>query len=210
MDGTRGKRLAALLLAAACCSALLAAFATASPQRSSASSRHAAKAPRCRAHSRSTHHGAHRASRCRHSHHVAAKIPAGTSKPTSSPTTTNTPGPGETPSTSAAGPTPGKQPAGGGPPVVPRVQVTAVEYGFSLSRTTVPAGKVIVEFVNKGQDEHNLNALGGEGELAGSFENEPASGVKDQTLVLKPGSYTLFCSLPEHEQKGMKATLLVQ
>jgi plastocyanin len=93
---------------------------------------------------------------------------------------------------------------------VPRVQVTAVEYSFTLSRTSVPAGKVILEFVNKGQDEHNLNATGPEGELAGSFANEPASGVKDQTVILKAGSYTLFCSLPEHEQKGMKATLLVQ
>jgi len=85
-----------------------------------------------------------------------------------------------------------------------------VEYSFTLSRSTVPAGKVILEFVNKGQDEHNLNALGGEGELAGSFADEPASGVKDQAVILKPGSYILFCSLPEHEQKGMKATLLVK
>jgi plastocyanin len=94
--------------------------------------------------------------------------------------------------------------------VVPRVQVTAVEYSYTLSRSVVPAGKVILEFVNKGQDEHNLNALGGEGELAGSFGDEPAGGVKDQAIVFKRGSYTLFCSLPEHEQKGMKATLLVQ
>ena len=28
-----------------------------------------------------------------------------------------------------------------------------------LSRPTVPAGKVIVEFVNRGQDEHNLHAV---------------------------------------------------
>ena len=32
----------------------------------------------------------------------------------------------------------------------------------------------------------------------------------DETLEMRPGSYTLFCSLPEHEQKGMKATLVVQ
>ena len=31
-----------------------------------------------------------------------------------------------------------------------------------------------------------------------------------QAVILKPGSYILFCSLPEHEQKGMKATLLVK
>jgi len=90
------------------------------------------------------------------------------------------------------------------------VQVTAVEYSFTLSRTTVPAGKVMLELVNHGQDEHNLNVLGGEGQLAGSFENTPANGVRDLQVQLRPGSYTLFCSLPEHEQKGMKATLVVE
>ena len=93
---------------------------------------------------------------------------------------------------------------------MPRVQITAVEFSFTLSRTTVPAGKVILEFVDKGQDEHNLNALGPEGELASTFANEKSGGVTDQAVVLKKGSFTLFCSLPEHEQKGMKATLLVQ
>ena len=29
-------------------------------------------------------------------------------------------------------------------------------------------------------------------------------------LILRAGSYTLFCSLPEHESKGMRATLFVQ
>jgi plastocyanin len=90
------------------------------------------------------------------------------------------------------------------------VQVTAVEYSFSLSRTTVPAGKVILEFVNHGQDEHNLNLQPAEGPLAGSVGGTPSQGVSDLPVELRPGSYTLFCSLPEHEQKGMKATLTVQ
>jgi plastocyanin len=88
--------------------------------------------------------------------------------------------------------------------------VTAVEYKFTLSRTTVPAGKVDLQFVNKGMDEHNLNALNGEGELASTFANEQPGGVTNETVDLKPGSYTLFCSLPEHEAKGMKATLVVE
>ena len=96
------------------------------------------------------------------------------------------------------------------PEAVPHVQVTAVEYRFSLSRASVPAGKVIFEFVNRGQDEHNLNVAPGEGPLAGSFANAPSGAVSDQELELHPGSYTLFCSLPEHEQKGMKATLVVE
>jgi plastocyanin len=88
--------------------------------------------------------------------------------------------------------------------------VTAVEYSFTLSRATVPAGTVIIEFVNRGQDEHNLNAGIGEGPLATSFANTESGAVRDQQVELRPGSYTLFCSLPEHEKKGMKATLVVE
>jgi plastocyanin len=91
------------------------------------------------------------------------------------------------------------------------VQVSAVEYSFSLSRPTVPAGKVVLEFVNDGQDEHNLNiAAPQEGALVGSFANTPAKGVGDLELEMQPGEYTLFCSLPTHESRGMKATLVVE
>jgi plastocyanin len=90
------------------------------------------------------------------------------------------------------------------------VQVTAVEYSFTLSRTRVPAGKVILELVNHGQDEHNLNAELGEGPPVGSLPGTPAGAVKDQAVELRPGTYTLFCSLPEHAKKGMKATLVVE
>jgi plastocyanin len=96
------------------------------------------------------------------------------------------------------------------PASVPHVQVSAVEYSFSLSRTTVPAGEVVLEFVNDGQDEHNLHLEGGEGPLLESIGNTPSKGVSDLHLQMQPGSYTLFCSLPTHEARGMKATLTVE
>lgn len=91
------------------------------------------------------------------------------------------------------------------------VQVLAKEYSFTLSRTEVPAGKVVVEFVNGGEDPHNLHleepTAGSE---AGSFPTSAPKTHADITLELKAGAYTLFCSLPEHEAKGMKATLTVR
>jgi plastocyanin len=103
------------------------------------------------------------------------------------------------------------QPAPSEPPSVPHVQVSAVEYSFSLSRTTVPAGKVVLEFVNDGQDEHNLNVgAPEEGSPIGSFPSMPSKAVADLQLEMRPGAYTLFCSLPTHESKGMKATLTVE
>jgi plastocyanin len=99
--------------------------------------------------------------------------------------------------------------AGGSGPA--RVQVTAREYYFTLSRAEVPAGKVIVEFVDGGEDPHNLHlAEPAEGGEAGSFPTSSPGSHADITLDLHPGTYTLFCSLPGHEAKGMKATLTVR
>ena len=143
-----------------------------------------------------------------------AKTPAGAAPPRSEGaggTADGRSGSSSTPPVAVApGAPPASAPPAGAPPSVPHIQVVAVEYGLTLSRTSVPAGKVILELVNHGQDEHNLNASAGEGPLATSLPNTLAGGVRDQAVELRAGSYTLFCSLPEHEQKGMRATLLVQ
>jgi plastocyanin len=125
----------------------------------------------------------------------------------------STPGHGTPPPGSGAGAT-----APAVPPSAPtgpaHVQVTAEDtegYRFILSRTTVPAGEVIIEFVNHGQDEHNLHALEpASGTEAGSLPNTAPGAHPQLKLNLHAGSYTLFCSLPGHEAKGMKATLEVQ
>lgn len=113
---------------------------------------------------------------------------------------TPAPGAGESPATSPPG-----------PPAPARVQVIAKEYSFTLSRPEVPAGEVIVELVNRGEDMHNMHVLEPtEGTEAGALPNTEPGGVRDLKLKLHAGSYTLFCSLPGHEAKGMKATLIVR
>jgi plastocyanin len=164
------------------------------------SSEHAVKGPRrCTAAKHKTSAG----------HGISTSTPT-TGPATTTPTGSGTPSaPGETTTPAGEAPaSPGESPVS--PPVVTHIQVTSVEYHYTLSKTTVPAGKVAFDFVNDGQDEHNLNVLSGEGSLTGSFPNTVSKGVRDQTIEMRPGTYTLFCSLPEHEAKGMKATLTVQ
>jgi uncharacterized cupredoxin-like copper-binding protein len=76
----------------------------------------------------------------------------------------------------------------------------------------VPAGEVIVEFVNRGQDPHNMHIAreAEESNEAGAFSNTEPAHHQDLTLVLRAGSYTLSCSLPGHRAAGMNATLVVQ
>lgn len=90
------------------------------------------------------------------------------------------------------------------------MQVIAREYSFTLSRPSVPAGRVVIEFVNGGQDPHNLHftpAAGGSETAA--FANTAPGVHSDVAFEMAPGAYTLFCSLPNHESAGMKATLTV-
>jgi plastocyanin len=119
---------------------------------------------------------------------------------------------GATPTGSGGRGAPSEIPASAGPP---HVEVTAEDteaFRFVLSRATVPAGEVIIEFVNHGQDEHNLNALepGGEPVPGGSLPKTAPNAHPSLSLTLHAGSYTFFCSIKDHEAKGMKAVLKVE
>jgi uncharacterized cupredoxin-like copper-binding protein len=89
-----------------------------------------------------------------------------------------------------------------------RVQVVEKEYFLTLSRLRVPGGKVIMQVVNFGMDNHDLvvqNKAGKTWKFAVLSPNSHAT----KTLTLAPGKYTLSCSLPGHRQLGMVATLTV-
>ena len=185
---------------------------------------HATKRSGC---ARNKRHHAKRAKRCR-SRHTRAKparppapapltpaallsVPPALAPPAAPAPVASPVDPLPAPATSPGEAPPSETPSEAEPPSVPHVQVSAVEYSFTLSRTSVPAGKVILQFVNDGQDEHNLQITEGEeGPLTGSFADTPSKGVSQLQLEMRSGSYTLFCSLHGHEAKGMKATLTVE
>jgi plastocyanin len=90
-----------------------------------------------------------------------------------------------------------------------RVQVVAKEYSFTLSRLHVRAGQATVELANFGQDPHDLRLQRvGAKHIAGVGIVSPGQ-LKDLTLKLAPGRYSLWCSIANHRQLGMHATLTV-
>ena len=95
------------------------------------------------------------------------------------------------------------------PPPPARVQVVAQEFRYSLSRPSVKAGRVIVELVNFGQDEHNLRIqrVGG-AHIAGTPIVEPGA-YYDMAITLLPGRYLLWCAIANHRALGMQTTLVV-
>ena len=94
-------------------------------------------------------------------------------------------------------------------PAPARVQVVAKEFSFSLSRQHVRAGSAVIELANFGQDPHDLRLQrAGARHIAGVGVVAPGA-RKDLSLRLAPGRYLLWCSVADHRQRGMRATLVV-
>jgi plastocyanin len=219
VTGRSGRHLTSVLAGGLCALGLASAIALAAPPhhtRASAGVRRCARRAGA-ASRRRTRASACRAARRRHGFGAAGtgtRVGAGTGvgpapgAPAQAGASTQTPAPAGSPPGSPAEGGEGTTPAA--PPSVPHVQVIAVEYHYTLSRTTVPQGKVVFQFVNNGEDEHNLNVSPGEGSVLAATPNTASKKISELSVELRPGTYTLFCSMPEHEKKGMKATLVVE
>ena len=94
-------------------------------------------------------------------------------------------------------------------PAPAQMQVVAHEYSFTLSRLQVKAGPAVIELANFRQDPHDLRLQRrGARHIAGLGVVAPGERA-DLTLKLAPGRYSLWCSVANHRQLGMRATLTV-
>jgi plastocyanin len=108
-------------------------------------------------------------------------------------------------------PSPPSSPEPAPEPEANRVSVKGSEYYFVLSRPSVKAGEVTIELNNQGEDPHNLN-LRLEGSETESLQIPETESLQRSvaTFDLPAGKYRLWCSLPEHEERGMSASLTVE
>jgi plastocyanin len=213
--------LAALAALAACATCVTVASAS-SRAPSTRVRRHAPQTCVCDKHHRCKRKKKHRRARC-----VTPKPAARVVAPPKAPSPAAPIFTAPTPSAAGLSPEAGSSPATPAPPEPPptptetppapapaHVEVTAEDtsaFRFLLSRPTVPAGQVIIEFVNHGQGEHTLNVTEPpEESVDGSIPNTQPDGHPSISLTMSPGSYTLFCSIGNHAARGMKATLVVE
>jgi plastocyanin len=91
-----------------------------------------------------------------------------------------------------------------------RVQVTAKEFWFTLSNRTVKPGPAVIEFVNFGQDQHDMRVQRVGSTRVYSVPMVAPGGHFDLELTLSPGRYLLWCSIANHRQLGMQAALVVK
>ena len=84
------------------------------------------------------------------------------------------------------------------------VTVTATEFHFKLSKTSVPHGSVTFTVVNKGKLSHDFKIAGKKTPLI-----KPGKSAK-LTVTLKKGKSAYLCTVPGHAAAGMKGTLTVK
>ena len=89
-----------------------------------------------------------------------------------------------------------------------RLTATESEYKIVLSSSSVPAGKYVIDAVNKGSIDHAL-AVNGPG-TAGTQTSSISPGASQTLAVtLAKGSYDLYCPVPGHKALGMDVKLTV-
>ncbi|HYV15438.1 MAG TPA: plastocyanin/azurin family copper-binding protein [Conexibacter sp.] len=83
-------------------------------------------------------------------------------------------------------------------------------FTFTKKTLTAKAGTVTINVANPSSNEypHGI-AIEGNGVDKDGNIAQPG-GTSTVTVKLKPGTYTFYCPVPEHEKYGMKGTLTVQ
>jgi uncharacterized cupredoxin-like copper-binding protein len=83
------------------------------------------------------------------------------------------------------------------------VTVTMKEFKFTLSKKTVPHGKVTFKVVNKGQLGHDFAISGKKTKVIGKGKSTTL------TVTLKAGKIAYKCTVSGHAAAGMKGKLTV-
>ena len=91
-----------------------------------------------------------------------------------------------------------------------RLQVTAREFEYRLSRPQLRAGRwSIIELINLGQDEHNLRLRRIGGTKIYAIKTVLPGQRRYLAAKLRVGRYHLWCSIADHRARGMRAQLRV-
>ena len=103
----------------------------------------------------------------------------------------------------------GSSSAGSTPANAQVVEIDVAQSGLAFTKTTATANAGTVELKSKNPQSlsHDISIKGNGVDEQGNMVS--SGGVSTVTVDLKPGTYTFYCSVPGHEEAGMKGTLTV-
>jgi plastocyanin len=128
----------------------------------------------------------------------------------------------EPPPTTAPAPTP-TPPAEPAPAPTPEPEpnalgVSAYDQGgfrYELSHPTVRAGQLTLQLNNRGEDPHSMDMQkagenGAEGEIIKVPTTKAGTPSAPESVYVEPGTYRMWCTIGNHAEEGMEATLTVE
>jgi uncharacterized cupredoxin-like copper-binding protein len=83
--------------------------------------------------------------------------------------------------------------------------VNEFEFRLTVSRMVVAAGDVTINVYNRGEDDHDLAVTDADGTV--QRIDIPPRDSRSMSVRLAPGRVKVWCSLPTHEDLGMRAFL---
>jgi plastocyanin len=87
------------------------------------------------------------------------------------------------------------------------IPIASSGFAFSTTTATASAGTVTLKAMNPQSVSHDISIKGNGVDVKGNQVSN--GGVSTVTATLKAGTYEYYCSVPGHEQLGMKGTLTV-
>jgi plastocyanin len=81
---------------------------------------------------------------------------------------------------------------------------------YNTDKLNANAGNVTVAFLNESSTPHNVTITGAGSKKLAATKDITKGHETLKVDDLKAGSYTFFCSVPGHEEAGMKGTLTVR
>ena len=90
-------------------------------------------------------------------------------------------------------------------PTAQTITVKESEFAIAIPRKAIHAGKITFDVQNVGKLPHDLAIK----ETGDKTELIQPGGSAQLSVTLKPGTYTLYCTVPGHEAAGMKVSITV-
>lgn len=95
-----------------------------------------------------------------------------------------------------------------GPPTISQPRVELIEYQIRMPQTLAP-GKHGFTVVNAGKEMHSF-AIEGTGARAGLASPLPRGNSETVEVTLPAGTYTVYCPIAGHREKGMETRVEVR
>lgn len=104
----------------------------------------------------------------------------------------------------------GSPPTAAPSPTAQTLTITETEFSLSPATLTLKPGSYSIHAENTGKFPHDLHIVdSGNTQVGATSAVLSPGGSSDFTVTLKSGTYTMYCAVDSHRERGMQGTITV-